>query len=545
MTGRGCDVARMNARFAGTLSLLLAGAAFGTNEPDLSTPRRALRAFVESARAGNFATAAVVLDLGALPEASRALEGPRLSRQLMFVLQREMWPDWDQVSDEPDGSLATGASVEVLGTIKLGNARVPIRLARSRGTWRFGTGVVASIPELYAAYGPGWIGDRLPAILIELEFLNVQAWQWIGLLAALGLALFVALGLGAFARRIALRLARRTRFTWDDLLVEASSGPARMLLGLFTFAVAARSLQLAAPAQEVLDHALRIGAVAVFSWIGIRAIAFGAELLTRSVAAQGGDNAARSRLTQIMVMKRVADFVVILFGGALVLLQFDALRALGTSVLASAGVAGIVFGIAAQRSLATLLAGLQISLTQPLRVGDVVVIEGEWGTIEEITLTYVVVKVWDLRRLVVPITRILESPFQNWTRAGSDIVGTVFLHADYRLPVDLVRRELERFVASRSEWDRKVVGVQVTDASERTVQLRALVSSADAPKNWDLRCAVREHLLTFIQGLEGGAYLPRTRVEPFRLSALAATSGEDSAAPKPSRPTSSDLHGKL
>jgi small-conductance mechanosensitive channel len=204
---------------------------------------------------------------------------------------------------------------------------------------------------------------------------------------------------------------------------------------------------------------------------------------------------------------------VVAVGGALLLLQFDTLRTVGTSLLASAGVAGIVVGLAAQRSIATLLAGLQISMTQPVRVGDVVVIEGEWGTVEEITLTYVVVKIWDLRRLVVPITRILDAPFQNWTRTGADILGTVLLHADYRIPVRRVREELEGFVRRQPQWDRKAVGLQVTGASERTIELRALVSSGDAGANWDLRCAVREHLLEFIQRLDDGAYLPRTRIE--------------------------------
>lgn len=196
----------------------------------------------------------------------------------------------------------------------------------------------------------------MPAVLTEFEALDVQAWQWMGLAASLGVALLVALGLGALARRLALRLARRTRATWDDLLVDMSSGPARLLLGLFTFTAVSRLLRLAEPAQQAIDQTLRIATVALFAWAGIRAIGFGAEVLTTGVSARGGDTAARSRLTQIMVMKRIAAFIVIVVGGALVLVQFEALRALGTSLLASAGVAGIVIGLAAQRSIATLLA---------------------------------------------------------------------------------------------------------------------------------------------------------------------------------------------
>lgn len=495
---------------------LAAAVATRAGEPELATPRQALRTFVDRARAGDFAGAARVLDLRGLPEARRKVDGPRLARQLKFVLDQELWLDWDRISDEPEGDPADGAGADVVGEVPLGSSRVPVRLLRTDGSWHIAPGVVAAIPLLYAAHGPGWIGDRMPPVLIELRFLEVQAWQWAGLALGLGLALLVALGLGALGRRLALRVARRTRARWDDALVDAASGPARLLLGTATFALASRTLHLAVPAQETVDHLVRIAAVVLLCWAGLRALRVAGDLIAERLSAGSADAGARARLTQVMVLKRIAGFVVLLVGGALVLLQFDALRAVGTSLLASAGVAGIVVGLAAQRSIATLLAGLQISLTQPVRVGDVVVIEGEWGTIEEITLTYVVVKVWDLRRLVVPITRVLDAPFQNWTRAGSQILGTVFLHADYRVPVGQVRRELERFVASRPEWDGKVVGLQVTDASERTVELRALASSPDASASWDLRCAVREHLLGFIQGLDGGSCLPRTRLEPQR-----------------------------
>jgi small-conductance mechanosensitive channel len=501
----------------GLMLALAAGASTRAAERELETPRRALRAFIDSARAGDFAAAARVLDL---PEARRGSEGPRLARQLKFVLDQQLWLDWDRISDEPDGDPVDGSGADVVGNVPLGSAQVPIRVVRTGGVWRIGPGVVAAIPSLYAVHGPGWIGERLPPVLTQVRFLEVQAWQWIGLAAAVALAVVVAFAFGAAARRIALRLTRHTSFEWDDLLVDAASGPARLLLGIATFAGTARMLSLAVPAQQAIGQFLRIAVISLFSWAGLRALRFGAEVLAGRMSLGAADGAARARLTQIMVLKRIVGFVVIVVGGALVLLQFEALRAVGTSLLASAGVAGIVVGLAAQRSIATLLAGLQISLTQPVRVGDVVVIEGEWGTIEEITLTYVVVRIWDLRRLVVPITRILDAPFQNWTRSGSEILGTVLLHADYRLPVDEVRGELERFVATRPEWDGKVVGLQVTNATERAVELRALVSSADASRSWDLRCAVREHLLAFVQRLEGGAYLPRARIESSGLRPL-------------------------
>ena len=200
-----------------------------------------------------------------------------------------------------------------------------------------------------------------------------------------------------------------------------------------------------------------------------------------------------------MVLKKIAVAVIALFAIASMLMVFQPVRQFGTAMIASAGVAGIVIGFAAQKSLATLLAGIQIAMTQPIRIDDVVIVEGEWGRIEEITLTYVVVCIWDLRRLVVPITYFIEKPFQNWTRTSAEILGTVFLQVDYDVPVDAVRQEFTRILEASPLWDRKVKVLQVTDAKDRTLELRALASSSDAGKSFDLRCEVREKLVAFIQ----------------------------------------------
>jgi small-conductance mechanosensitive channel len=187
------------------------------------------------------------------------------------------------------------------------------------------------------------------------------------------------------------------------------------------------------------------------------------------------------------------------FALASMLMVFESARQFGASILASAGIAGIIVGFAAQQSIATLLAGFQIAMTQPIRVDDVVIVENEWGRIEEITLTYVVVRIWDLRRLVLPITYFIERPFQNWTRSSADILGTVFLHADYSVPLDALRAELTRILAASPYWDGKVNVLQVTDAKEHTLEIRALASAADASLAWDLRCEVREKLIEFLQ----------------------------------------------
>jgi len=194
------------------------------------------------------------------------------------------------------------------------------------------------------------------------------------------------------------------------------------------------------------------------------------------------------------------------------LMTFEKVRQLGTSILASAGVIGIIVGVAAQRTIATFLAGIQIAVTQPIRIDDVVIVENEWGRIEEITLTYVVVRIWDLRRLVLPITYFIEKPFQNWTRVTADILGTVFIYVDYTVPIQAVREELHRILQNSKLWDKKVWGLQVTNTTEHTVELRALMSAPDASSAWDLRCEVRERLVEFIQKNYPDG-LPKVRAE--------------------------------
>ena len=236
----------------------------------------------------------------------------------------------------------------------------------------------------------------------------------------------------------------------------------------------------------------------------------------------------RDLLPGLIALAAIVATVIGVFTLASMLMVFESVRQFGASILASAGIAGIVVGLAAQRSIATLLAGFQIALTQPIRVDDVVIVENEWGRVEDITLTYVVVRVWDQRRLIVPMTHFIERPFQNWTRTSSDILCTVYLYMDYSVPVGPLREELTRILEQSTYWDRRVNVLQVTDSKEHTVELRALASAADASLGWDLRCEVREQLVAFIQRTYPDS-LPRVRAsfapdpvdrEPAQASAV-------------------------
>ncbi len=223
---------------------------------------------------------------------------------------------------------------------------------------------------------------------------------------------------------------------------------------------------------------------------------------------------ARKVLTQINILVKVANFVVILLGIGLILISFESVRKVGVGFFASAGVAGIIIGFSAQKAIGTLIAGIQIAITQPFRLDDAVVVEGEWGWIEEINLNYIVVRIWDLRRLVLPTTYFLEKPFQNWTRTSANLLGSVFLYTDYTVSFDALRQELDRILETTSLWDKKVKVLQVSDAKERTVEIRILVSAKNSPTAWDLRVYVREKMIEFIQKNYPES-LPKTRVEMF------------------------------
>ncbi len=341
-----------------------------------------------------------------------------------------------------------------------------------------------------------------------------------------GTLLGLAWLLSRFARTIDSLLrsfATRSEAGWDDVMLPFAGKSLRLVLPMLALILGTPALVVSADAESLIQNAVSLLLVGTIAVILIQFVNAMAQLVLRRYRMDVADNRrARGVYTQVTVLKKIAITVIVLFAIASMLMVFESVRQLGTAMLASAGVAGIVIGFAAQKSLATLLAGFQIAMTQPIRIDDVVIVEGEWGRIEEITLTYVVVRVWDLRRLILPITYFIEKPFQNWTRTSSDILGTVYLHVDYDVPVDALRQELTRILESSRLWDRKVNVLQVTDARERTLELRALASAADAGSAWDLRCEVREKLVAFVQQRFPGS-LPRLRASLERAADLAAT----------------------
>ena len=287
----------------------------------------------------------------------------------------------------------------------------------------------------------------------------------------------------------------------------------QVLIPLIFVLLIAPTFTLPAELSLTVQRLVSILFIILVAWLMIAMAQTGRDALLHRYDISLADNLrARSVHTQVNVLFKILFITILVVAAASTMMVFDHVRQVGTSILASAGVIGIVIGFAAQRSIATLLAGLQIAITQPIRIDDVVIVEGEWGQIEEITLTYVVIRIWDLRRLVVPTSQFLEKPFQNWTRISADLLGTVTLHVDYSLPVDMVRDHLYEILKDHPLWDGKVWRLHVINATDKTVELRALMSTANASNAWELRCDVREKLLAFLQN-NYPQCLPRLRAE--------------------------------
>lgn len=482
---------------------------------DRATPRRAWDGFIQATRAGDYARAAHYLDLHGIPRSHQASDGPEIARKLAYVLERKLTIDPATLNDAPDGGAKD--QVLIIGTLYSDEEPVPIALARVRfddgvQRWLVARTTVAVVPELYKDFGPrGW-EDRLPRFAVQTHLFGIELWQWIALFIAIAIAYVGGWLVGTLVIGILRRLAKRTSTAWDDELVMASRGPARLMTGVGILSFLDDPLRFTPPIEKIAHQVAFPALVVGVAWLVIGTVGvMTAWILSRIPSDEQHELESRGLRTQLAVMRRVTSIVVIVCAVSVILMQFEFVRSVGLSLLASAGLVGVVFGFAAQKSLAGVVAGIQLSITQPIRIGDSVVIENEFGTIEEINLTYVVVKVWDQRRLVVPISKFLETSFANWTKVSRALLGTVFFSVDFSTPVERVRAELEKIVKGDPKWDGRTCTLLVTEITDRAMQLRALVSAKDADDIWDLRCAVREKLMRFLAELEDGKYLVQVR----------------------------------
>jgi small-conductance mechanosensitive channel len=504
---------------------------------DRSSPLATAQGFMTAAHHGDYELAAYYLALDWVPRERQKAEGPRLARRLRFVLDRKLFLDLGAISKEPQGDPAR-PGYDQLGTIPLEKQNVPIRVSKyevdGKPTWVFSSITVKSIDLLYDAYGPP-LAEVLPEVLFTRSVGGLELWQWLGLILAFTAALVGGWLLERIGLAVLARIARMTRVTWDDQLVQSSRGPLRLPIWAVVLSLVTPPLLLSpvwAHGISVLNRSLLVISAA---WFALRFLDLASGVVESRVA-KAHENVANARAvrTQLAVLRRVLVIVVWILAAAALLMQFTVVRTVGVSLLASAGVAGVVLGLAAQKSIGALLAGIQLSITQPIRIGDQVVVETENGTVEEISLTYVVIRTWDYRRLVVPVTQFLEKAFQNWSKGGVEMLGTVTLQVDWATDIEAIRKELARVLAAEAKdlWDGKTARVHVVDSTEQTMQLRILLGGF-VDTLFDLRCLVRERLIAFVHRTP--EWLPRQRMEHEGNAQVAGTQ-PPSSPPAPPAP---------
>jgi small-conductance mechanosensitive channel len=312
-----------------------------------------------------------------------------------------------------------------------------------------------------------------------------------------------------------LRYVLRERKPFLRTVLGATKEPTRLGLVLIAVAIVLPATSFADNTKGLIARCVGLATICLLGWIAATVLHIAADLYLMRFRIDVADNLlARKHFTQVRVLVRVLDVVIALVTLGFALMTFDAVRQYGVTLFASAGVAGIVAGLAARPVLTNFLAGVQLAIAQPIRIDDAVIVENEWGNVEEITFSYVVVRLWDWRRMVVPLSYFIEKPFQNWTRLGGELIGSVFLYVDHTAPIDVIRQKLTEIAKQSELWNGRVVNLQVSDCKETTIELRALISANSASAVWDLRCEVREKLVDFLQR-EHPYALPRRRFETF------------------------------
>ncbi len=512
---------------------------------NLGHPRGTLKNLLSAAGVGDYRQAAKSLQL---PDDMTEAEAEEIAGKLTYVLRQRLQLQEDVLPSNGDGlrkeEREEGRSPResiLLTEFVVEGKRVPVRLVRTvtdeGARWRFDAETVASADMLYDNTGMGKILSALPFYRIKYEVLGSDLFR-LGL-AVLGVALSAFLAL--LIRWAGFRLARR--FLPKDVVsdwvpyLQHYIGLGFLLLVFFLLlgSLSRQLILLPTPGNRLYDSIVYVGVVGSLTWLLINGVRMYFSTYGQRKRRRLEDSSiflARTYDTTMTVLSRTLIGVIFFVGAIVALSTFDWFASLGLSLLASAGLISLMIGIGAQRSIASLFAGLQVALTQPMRIGDLVIFKGEWGYIENITYTYAVIRIWDLRRLTVPSTMLIDEPIYNYSYASEDgglnVFGEVYLYLDYTVPIDPIREKLAELVKDDENHDGAVASVLVTDCRDWTVEVRALVSATDGMAAWYLRCKVREGLIRFLQDLDGGRYLPRSRVVLEREPTDDGSSGEPS-----------------
>lgn len=505
-----------------------ASSATGVN---LETPQACVEHFVLASRNQDWSRAAVALDLrllGDMDERRAAL----LAERFFFVLNQELWIDWNRLPDRPDGvseGLGIGRthpmvgrvrrSIE-LGTIDLEGRPVPINVHRIKPAngeprWLFSAHSMDNIEALWEAHGPSGLAQQVPSWARQRWHLRIPIWQWIVSLASLVLAPLVGY---AFALLMGRWLSKRFDNASATELCGRLVWPVGATMGALTIWLTMDGiLGLPSDVAKVIEPLTMILFVSTLVWLAMRVTNFFVQrvLETKIRDRHGEESPSRKGLlTQVAVARHVILLVLVLLGIAVVLLQLDIFRTLGVTMLTSAGALAVLLSIAGRAVLGNLIAGLQVALAQPFRIGDTVFVEDNWGQIEDMTYVDVIVRTWDERRLVFPVGYFISNWFENWSKTDPYLIKATYLKVDYAADVEAIRQKFLDIVKNDDDWmgEPDDPQVLVTEYGEETMTLRLTCGGADPSQAWALVCRVREELMHWLQQVEDGRFLPRRRL---------------------------------
>ncbi len=490
------------------------------------SPQETVESYVRACRAGRFETAMHALNLNLFPADQQAELGPLLAQQLYYVLDQRIALTWGSIPDRPDGAAtAPGPTVSNVGaarrSVSVGDLTsegrsIAIRLQRVRvddqaPRWVWAATTVEEIPGLYTNYGPGYLEQHMPEWSKQRMF-GVQLWVIVGMV----LFAFACWLIGWLIYRALRYICYAVPYEWANVLGDQLAKPTGAAIGILLYYVLLREvLSLSGPWARGFFILMLIIVVGVIIWVASRAIDYVIGYLAERNLADVSDeanDASRRRMTTLSVARRVIVFVLLVVGVSVIFSRINGLEGVGYALIGSAGFAAIVLGIAAQSTLGNLVAGIQIAATRPVRIGDAVNYEGDYGNVEDVRFTYLVIKTWDLRRVVVPLKYFIDHPFENWSMTDSKLLRTFFVFVDYRTNVEQVRKRFAELTRSHELFNRhKDPDLIVYELTEESVKLRCTVSAEDSSKAWTLHCDVREGLLEYIQQLEEEKILPRER----------------------------------
>ena len=507
------------------------GIGFPPEKYNLQTPQAALEHFIVNARNKDFKAAAYALNYNLYPDDLSIEQAAIIAEKLNFILNQRVAISWGDLSDRPDGQvdISTAINKAVAGkprrSIDFGNVDFEgrdavFRLQRIKYNdkspiWLVSSQTVENIEKLYETYGPRKLDEMIPDWL-NFELFGIPIWKLLGTLIFVLISLLTA----KFISYLIKKAFSNTDRYWIKNIAIRLASPAGGAVGVLTFYILLNNLiTFSGPLARGFYALLLIILIIVFTWLVMRLIDY---IMDFFAVHKIGDTSkeenveSKRMLTYVSVGRRIFIFIVFIVGASIIFSQFPSLEKLGVSLMASAGIATVIVAIAAQSTLGNIIAGIQIALTKPVRIGDSVIINDKFGFVEDLRFTYMVVKTWDLRRIVIPLKTVISESFENLSMTNSQTIGVIEVYADHRIDVSKVRAKFSELTKDSDNWDgdeEKSPAVQVTEMDSKSIKIRCIASGRDFLTSWDLHCELREKIVAYIAELEDGFYLTKERVE--------------------------------